>query len=93
MYCTLQASMRQHNLSKICSADGRVWRENMRQELVGLDMYGGKMMGILGEGCENRAARKVESGRLNRRFMDAVREDMAVVEEMKEDAEDRNKWR
>ena len=32
-------------------------------------------------------------GRPNRRFMDVVREDMAVVEVTEEDADDRNKWR
>ena len=33
------------------SAIGTVWRENTRQDWGGMDMYGGKMMGILGEGC------------------------------------------
>ena len=31
--------------------------------------------------------------RPRQRFMDAVREDMAVVEVTEEDAEDRSKWR
>ena len=34
---------------------------------------------------------KRKRGRPKRRFMDAAREDMAVVEVMEEDAEDRNK--
>ena len=36
---------------------------------------------------------KMRWGRPKRRFMDAVREDMAVVEVTKEYAEDRDKWR
>ena len=36
---------------------------------------------------------KRKRGRPKRRFMDAAREDMAVVEVMEEDAEVRIKWR
>ena len=36
---------------------------------------------------------KRKRGKPERRFMDAVREDMAVVEETEEDADDRTKWR
>ena len=36
---------------------------------------------------------KRKRGRPKRRFMDAVREDTAVVEVMEEDAGNRNKWR
>ena len=36
---------------------------------------------------------KRKRGRPKSRFMDAAREDMAVVEVMEEDAEGRNKWR
>ena len=34
-----------------------------------------------------------KSGRINRRFTDAVREDMTEIEVTEEDAEDRNSWR
>ena len=37
--------------------------------------------------------RKRKRGRAKRRFMDAVREDVAEVEVTEEDAEDRTKWR
>ena len=33
------------------AAHGMVWRKHKRQDWSGLDMYGGKMMGILGKGC------------------------------------------
>ena len=36
---------------------------------------------------------KGKRGRLKRRFVDAVREDMAAVEVTEEDTEDRNNWR
>ena len=36
---------------------------------------------------------KRKRGRLKRRVMDVVREDMTVVEVMEEQAEDRDKWR
>ena len=36
---------------------------------------------------------KRKRGRPKRRFMDAVREDMAEIEVTEEDAEDRNKWK
>ena len=36
---------------------------------------------------------KRKRGRPKRRFMDAVREDMAEVEVTEEDADDRTKWR
>ena len=36
---------------------------------------------------------KRKRGRPKRRFMDAVREDMAVVEVTEEDTDDRTKWR
>ena len=36
---------------------------------------------------------KRKRGRPKRMFMDAVREDVAVVKVTKEDAEDRTKWR
>ena len=48
------------------------------------------------EGCIVRRMRlpgKRTRGGLKRRFMDAVREDMAEVEMTEEEAEDRNKWR
>ena len=35
----------------------------------------------------------VKRGRPKSRFMDAVREDMAVVEVTEQDAEDRTEWR
>ena len=38
-------------------------------------------------------AGKRKWGRPKRRFMDAVREDVAVVEVTEEDTEDRTKWR
>ena len=45
--------------------------------------------------AEDGTARKEEirRGRPKRRFMDAVREDMAVVEVTEEDTEDRTEWR
>ena len=36
---------------------------------------------------------KRKRGRTKRRFMDVVKEDVAVVEVTEEDAEDRTKWR
>ena len=36
---------------------------------------------------------KKKRGRPKRRFMDVVKEDMADVEMMEEDTEDRNNWR
>ena len=58
------------------------------------DMYGGKMKGILEEGCSGwNWQEKMKRGRFKRRFMDAVSADMAVAELTKDDAEDRNKWR
>ena len=43
--------------------------------------------------AEDGVARKEETGRPKRRFMDVAREDMAMVEVMQEDADDRTKWR
>ena len=53
-------------------------------------MYGGKMMGILGEDAEDGVARIEEMGR---RFMDVVKEDMAEVKVTDEDTEDMNNWK
>ena len=51
------------------------------------------------DGCIGRRMLRMElpgkrkRGRPKGRFMDAVKEDMAVVEVTEEDTEDRNKWR
>ena len=49
-------------------------------------MYGGKMMGILGERCWGWNSQETP-----KRFMDVVREDMAVAELTDEDTDDRTK--
>ena len=52
------------------------------------------MMGISGEECCGwNCQERGNGGRPKRMYMDAVREDMAVVEVTEEDAEDRTKWR
>ena len=40
-----------YKVYKVYSIGGTVWRENTRGKTGGMDMYGGMMMGILGEGC------------------------------------------
>ena len=45
-----------HDDVKYCSlyddsTGGKVWRKHERQDWDGMDTFGGKMMGILGEGC------------------------------------------
>ena len=42
---------------------------------------------------EDGVARKEETGKAQRRFMDVVKEDMAEVEVTEEDTEDRSNWR
>ena len=57
-------------------------------------MYGGKMMGILGEGCGGWSCQERGNGEGQKRmFMDVVREGMAEVEVTEEDTEERNNWR
>ena len=58
---------------------GLVWRKD--------DGYTGRRM------LRMELPGKRKTGRAKTRFMDAVREDMAVVEVTEEDAEGRNKWR
>ena len=49
-------------------------------------------MSILGDGCRGwNCQERGNGGRPKRRYMGAVREDMAVVEVTEQDAEDRNK--
>ena len=68
---------------------GMVWRENTRgkTEVVWTcteERY-------WENDDEDGVARKEETGKAKMRFMDAVREDMTVVEVTEEDAEDRTK--
>ena len=64
-----------------------------RQDWRGMDMYGGKMMGILRRMLRMELPGKRKRGRPKRRFMDVVKEDMAEVEVTEEDTEDRTNWR
>ena len=50
-------------------------------------MYEVKMIGILWEGCRGWSCHEILRKRTERRFMDEVREDMAVVEVMEKDAD------
>ena len=70
-------------------------RKHERQDWGGMDMYGGKMMGII---IGRRMLRmelpgKTKRGKPKRRLMDAVRDDTAVVEVTEEDAEKRTERR
>ena len=56
-------------------------------------MCGGKMMGIGRRMLRIELPGKMKRGRCKRRYMDVVREDMAVAEATEEDAEDRTEWR
>ena len=51
------------------------------------------MMGILEEGLRMELPGKRKRGMPKRRYMDAVRGDMARAEVTEEDAEDRTEWR
>ena len=51
------------------------------------------MMGIGRRMLRMELPGKRKRGRTKRRYMDGVRVDMAVVEVMEEDAEDRTEWR
>ena len=57
-------------------------------------MYGRKDEGYIGRKMlRMELPGKRKRGSPKRRFMDAVREDMTVVEVTEEDAEDRTEWR
>ena len=68
-------------------------RKHERRDWGGMDMYWGKMVGILGEWCYSlELPWKRKRGRPKRRFMDVVKEDMAEVEVTEEDTEYRSNW-
>ena len=80
--CTSEGQRRWDGLERKYEARLR-WFGHVRRED---DVYIGRRM-------LRELPGKRKRGRLKRRVMDVVREDMTVVEVMEEQAEDRDKWR
>ena len=75
------------------STGGTVWRENTRGKTEVVWTPEERWWVYWEKDAEDGVARKAETRNAKRRFMDAVKEDMAEVEVTEEDTEDRNNWR